>query len=318
MISNDFYGDTYRWFVGVVKDVGDDRSRVRVRIFGIHHTEDIERVPDDSLPWALVLYPTTGGQTSGGNASHGLVPGTWVAGFFVDGKDSQQPIVVGVFNGGNGSMNNTPPGTPSNSVSQSDPGNPNSATTPQQDASTPTTTQLTGSDNAKKTYNYFWEQINKEGSSSGDVKVMCSAITGNFMVESGDSLDPQAYNGNDRGETSVGIAQWRGGKYDRVAPMLKFCGVGGSPTKGNLPPLEQQLDYVWHEFHTSEKAAYNKLLTSTTIQDAVAAMIYYERDASYQKLNGVWTVNRDSPYYTKKLTKARQVLSSFSYTGNAV
>ncbi len=73
MITEDFYGDKFRWFVGVVKDVGDDRSRVRVRIFGIHHTEDTTRVSDGDLPWATVLYPTTGGQTSGGNSSHNLL-----------------------------------------------------------------------------------------------------------------------------------------------------------------------------------------------------------------------------------------------------
>ena len=109
MINDDFYGDRFRWFTGVVKDVGFD-GRVRVRIFGIHHTEDIVRVSDGDLPWAIVLFPTTGGQTSGGNANHGLVNGTWVAGFFADGEDSQQPIIMGVINGGQGSVNNSPGG----------------------------------------------------------------------------------------------------------------------------------------------------------------------------------------------------------------
>lgn len=315
ILNDDFYGDRFRWWIGVVQDIGDDRSRVRVRIFGIHHTEDNQKIPFDMLPWAMVLYPTTGGQTSSGNVSHGLKVGTWVMGFFVDGEDSQQPVVMGVINGGPGSLNNSPSGsgTMNDSREVSNPGSlvPN-------DLNTTPTTQLTGGDNPKKVYNYFWERISKEGSASGDIKVMCAAIVGNFQIESGDGINPQAYNPNDRGEASMGIAQWRGGKYDRLTPLLKFCGINGQVRPPNLPPLEQQLDFVWHEFHTSEKTAYNRLLTATTIQDATAAMIYYERDASYKKINGVWTVDRNSPFYQKKLTKARAALSSLSYTGAMV
>lgn len=299
MLADDFYGDRFRWFVGVVKDTGDDRSRVRVRIFGIHHTEDQTKVSDGDLPWALVLYPTTGGQTSSGNASHGLVPGSWVVGFFVDGEDSQQPIVLGVINGGKESMNASP-------------GNPGSAGTAGDTTGTELpTTQLAGNDNITKTYNYFYEKISKEGSYTGDLKTITAAIVGNFVVES--NCSPGAINPNDKGKQSVGIAQWRA---ERGQKFLSFCGAE-SMTKGSAPPLEKQLDYVWHEFHTSERSAYNKLLTTNTIQDATAAMILYERDASYQKIGGVWTVNRSSSYYTKKLSAARSVLSSYSYSGGA-
>jgi Phage tail lysozyme len=313
MIESDFYGDRYRWFTGTVQYIGDDRSHVRVRIFGIHHTEDFEKIPNDALPWAMVLYPTTGGQTSGGNVSHNLTVGSWVVGFFADGIDSQQPIIVGVINGGQGSMNNSPRSSSANSTT---PQSSNPSTTPSDIE--PATTQLTGSTNQIKTYNYFWERISKEGSATGDIKVMVAAMVGNFMVESGDNINPQAYNGNDRGEASMGIAQWRGGKYDRVTPFLKFCGISSPVRPPSLPPLEQQLDYVWHELHTTEKTAYNSLLRSTTIDDATAAMEYYERDASYVRLNGVWTVDRSSPYYLKKLSKAKSVYASLSYTGDMV
>jgi len=311
MITDDFYGDKFRWFVGVVKAIGDDRSRVKVRIFGIHHTEDLTRVSNGDLPWALVMYPTTGGQTSGGNASHSLKEGSWVVGFFVDGEDSQQPIVIGSINGGPGSVNSSP-------LDGSTPtaGNYTNTSTPQYNnsgADTPTS-QLTGSDNGMKAYNFFWEKISSEGSFSGDKKCMVAAIVGNLMVESGDGLNPQAYNPNDLGESSYGIAQWRAGKYDRATPMFRFCGCSSNMTPPNLPPLERQLDFVWHEFHTSERAAFSKILTATTIQDAVDGIIRYERDESYKGRAGVDTSNRT---YIRKLTKARQVLSSYSYTGNS-
>jgi lipoprotein NlpI len=84
----------------------------------------------------------------------------------------------------------------------------------------------------------------------------------------------------------------------------------------NLPSLDKQLDYVWHEFHTTEKSAYNKLLTATTLPDAVAAMIHYERDASYKQISkGVWGVDRNDGIFKKKLAAAQSVLSSASYTG---
>ena len=307
MLNDDFYGDKFRWFIGVVKQVADDRARVRVRIFGIHPTENTEKVSDGDLPWAMVLYPTTGSQTSGGNLSHNLVNGTWVVGFFVDGIDSQQPVIIGVVNGGQGSVNNSS----GNIGVNSQPGSAPVAVATDRD-SAPSTTQLVGSDNSKKVYNYFWERISKEGSATGDKKIIVSAIVGSLLVESGSNVDVQAYNPNDKGAVSGGIAQWQ---KDRLTNMCKFCGLSTVPGKGGLPPLEQQLDYIWHEFHGSEKRAYGKILGSTSLEDAVVGMGYYERDASYRKVNGTWIVDTTSSYYTKKLKSAQQVLASMSYTG---
>jgi hypothetical protein len=336
MINNDFYGDRFRWFVGVVKDVGGDRSRVRVRIFGIHHTEDTSKVADDDLPWALVIYPTTGGQTSGGTASHGLVPGTWVVGFFVDAEDSQQPIVLGVINGGEGSMNNSPGGTGAGTQGGSSPGsstgagqgtstpNPNGTTTanaPGATASGPTTGQLSGSDNEQKVYNYFWERIKKEAAYTGDIKCIVAAITGHVANES--RCDPQAKNGNDwnkeeGSKASYGIAQWREGKYDRYGPMLRFCGVETRVQPPNLPSLEKQLDFMWHEFHTSEKSGYNRCISAATLEDAMVGVYMTGRGSAWQKINGTWIVNRSEGTFKNKMDNARRIFSSKSYTGNAV
>ena len=63
----------------------------------------------------------------------------------------------------------------------------------------------------------------------------------------------------------------------------------------------------------------NKLITRTTVTDAVVAMIHYERDASYVRLAPkVWVVDQSSPYFIKKLNAANEVFSSFSYTGGVV
>jgi len=104
---DDFYGDKFKWFVGIVKDTNPDGATVKVRIFGVHRMDDIVDVADEDLPRALVLMPTTGGQTGGGHSNHGLTYGTWVMGFFADGDNCQQPVVIGVISGGDGSINNT-------------------------------------------------------------------------------------------------------------------------------------------------------------------------------------------------------------------
>lgn len=315
MISDDFYGDNFRWFIGVVKSVADDKSRVRVRIFGIHHATDESKVSNEDLPWALVMYPTTGGQTSSGNLSHGLKKGTWVVGFFVDGEDSQQPVVLGVINGGKGSVNNSPSGVRPGSSSLRGGNYPSSPTSNEDNQ--PSTTQLSGVNNANKTYNYFWERISKEAAYSGDLKVIVAAIVGNLQIESGSELiEPQAYNPKDSGAPAYGIAQWR---LDRVENLFKFCGKNAIAGPPNIPPLEQQLDFMWHEMHTKENKAYNKLITSTTVNDATVAIIEFERDASYKQVAPkVWAVDQNSDYFKKKLNAANKVYSKFSYTGGAV
>ena len=333
MISDDFYGDRFRWFTGVVKDVGDDLARVRVRIFGIHHTEDVTRVSDGDLPWAMVMYPTTGGQASGGNAAHGLVPGTWVVGFFVDGEDSQQPIIVGVINGGHGSVNNSPEqgvnaysnspaassSTPGSAPPQLAPDSSGSTTpsssgtpaTPGGSADTPTS-QLSGNGNDAKIFNYFWEKLTAAGSATGSLKAICAAVVGNVYGESG--WNPNAFIGNDKGEQSVGICQWRGGKYDRLHPLMRFCGMDGvTPTNSTLPSLEQQLDFFWHELQTTERKAFNKMITGTTVSDALEGLIAFERPDFWHG----GSIDKNAGSWKARLNAANQAYSKLSYTGGS-
>ena len=91
-----FYGDQTRWWYGVVQEVASDPlelGRARVRIVGIHGP-DIE---DSSLPWASVVLPTTGGGVSGVGTTPWLQPTARVFGIFLDGRNSQNPIVIGAL-----------------------------------------------------------------------------------------------------------------------------------------------------------------------------------------------------------------------------
>ena len=91
----------FNWFIGVVEDREDPSKlgRVRVRIYDIHN-ENKGVQPTDSLPWATIMVPPT-------SASHervgitpvGLRVGSTVVGFFVDGNDCNEPVIMGTIYG---------------------------------------------------------------------------------------------------------------------------------------------------------------------------------------------------------------------------
>jgi len=91
----------FQWFVGVVEDRADPKTlgRLRVRCLG-YHTEDLIKLPTKDLPWSHVMNPITSATVSGiGQSPLGAVEGSWVVGFFQDGSDAQQPIIIGTLPG---------------------------------------------------------------------------------------------------------------------------------------------------------------------------------------------------------------------------
>jgi len=89
------------WWQGVVEDRQDplQLGRCRVRILGFHPQER-SAVEVEQLPWAYPLQDITSAAMSGiGHAPVGPVEGTWVMGFFRDGEDAQQPIMMGTIGG---------------------------------------------------------------------------------------------------------------------------------------------------------------------------------------------------------------------------
>ncbi len=72
-------------------------ERYKVRIMG-YHTANLKDLSDDELPWATVMYPVTAGAGSAGaSTSAQLRQGSFVFGFFIDGEDAQQPVIMGVL-----------------------------------------------------------------------------------------------------------------------------------------------------------------------------------------------------------------------------
>ena len=73
------------------------KRRVKVRIFG-YHTAALSDLTDEQLPWAYCMMPVTSGGSGGGmSQSVNLSGGEFVFGFFLDGEDGQQPIIMGVM-----------------------------------------------------------------------------------------------------------------------------------------------------------------------------------------------------------------------------
>ena len=98
--------DGFIWFTGVVEDRRDPMKlgRCKVRIAGLHTEKQElgveEGIPTTDLPWAHPMQPITSAAMNGiGTTPLGPVEGTWVVGFFRDGANCQDPIMMGTLGG---------------------------------------------------------------------------------------------------------------------------------------------------------------------------------------------------------------------------
>jgi len=92
---------TFVWWTGVVEDRMDPEKlgRLKIRMFG-YHTEDKSDIPTDSLYWAYPSQSIVSAAMNGiGMSPTGMVEGTHCWGFFRDGHNAQDPIVVGSWGG---------------------------------------------------------------------------------------------------------------------------------------------------------------------------------------------------------------------------
>jgi hypothetical protein len=95
--GDSFIGGNFLWFTGVIEDVNDpeEMGRYRVRCFG-YHSDNKGDIPTEDLPWSNVMMPISSASTSGiGQSATGLVQGSWVIGFFRDGNNAQDSIIMG-------------------------------------------------------------------------------------------------------------------------------------------------------------------------------------------------------------------------------
>ena len=117
LLKSNFVGkDGFIWWIGQVApasvwrnekskpDAGENKKestssswayRCKVRIIG-YHTFDGGVLPDEELPWSHVSVGAETGSAQGGiGQTLRLAGGETVYGFFIDGDDAQQPVIVG-------------------------------------------------------------------------------------------------------------------------------------------------------------------------------------------------------------------------------
>lgn len=97
MTTKQIGSEGLRWFIGVVEDLSDPAKlgRVRVRVIN-EHTEVKLKTAD--LHWATPLLPaTSAGLGQVGRSPTGLLVGSTVFGFFLDGNEKQMPIIWGSY-----------------------------------------------------------------------------------------------------------------------------------------------------------------------------------------------------------------------------
>ena len=240
-IKAPFYGDTMRWFIGVVEETGSDKprlGRVKVRIHGVHG--DASEISTADLPHAQTLLPTTEEGVSGFGANPNLMVGAQVFGIFLDGSTSQLPLVLGSI--------------PKVEVITSEQVI-NYQTNPTKGAIFKNTKQgmsaayahtinfTVGSSNLSVAWEFF--------TSFGFLPVAVAAILGNFWVESaadsfGD-LDPKA---NYTASGARGLAQW---ERTRLVGLKQFA--TDNPWYGGFENLTCQLFWVMSELSGEYKSA---------------------------------------------------------------
>jgi hypothetical protein len=96
MNTENFAGKNgFIWWVGELENRVDPLAigRCQVRIFGWHSINK-QLVPTEDLPWAHPMYPLN-------NSKSFAAPrvGDWIVGFFLDGENAQQPVMMGVLPG---------------------------------------------------------------------------------------------------------------------------------------------------------------------------------------------------------------------------
>lgn len=253
-----YYGDNTRWFVGTVVDILDPLrlDRVKVRIHGVH-TENTLLISNEDLPWAQVVIPTTEGGSSGLGSNSQIKVRAQVFGFFLDGKDSQQPLVIGSIPKIETSKNNISDGSRKQTQ---DPGIEAFGGLGEQiGIQTPATgvkaniddldNTLIGTTNCEKIFNFF---VSNAGGAFTPEQA-CGMI-GNFIQEAGrdknGDINIVAQSQTDVAQTGVrgfGIAQWnpqlKAG--NRLGQLIDFSQRRGL----NYKTLYAQVNFVKYELN---------------------------------------------------------------------
>ncbi len=296
----DHYGDNFRWFIGVVVNNLDplELGRVQVRIFGTHSREQLN-IPNNTLPWATVASPTISGGTSGIGPMPQLLPGAQVVGFFMDGKGSQLPLVIGsiphIHIPSEQQLERMQKYSIGYGVGQVDPALARAAGLTTQGTSSPPNTLGNAANGAglSSSANYAMTYF----VSRGWTPAQAAGIVGNLQAESGKNLSLTAVGD---GGKALGIAQWH---PNRRTVYERTFGKPWSETSFN-----DQLEFIHRELNNFDNVSGNlnknagtALRNSNTA--AQAATIF---DAQYERSSGA--------HRQKRIDNAEALLEQWTLT----
>jgi len=275
-----FYGDQpIRWFIGVVVEKGNDEpqlGRVKVRVQGVHGPD----VSNEDLPYAQVMIPSTEPGTSGLGWNSALEPSATVFGMFLDGDQSQLPMVMGSL-----PVVHMPSATQiANGVAWSNDGSPgvgSPATVSSALSGPPDNFVVKPGLEYGGNVQYAWSYLKKNGLFTDNA---IAALIGNFLKESGGTVngkfdirpDVKGDIGLKRAtDVSIGIAQWYNGTA-RQRNLIKFAEDKGQ----NVFTLPIQLQWVEWEWKNVGEYNLNRLNNYKTIGPAtVYVHHFYENPA---------------------------------------
>lgn len=108
--------------------------------------------------------------------------------------------------------------------------------------------------------------------SKGLLPYQAAGIVANLLGES--NLNHTAVNPHSK---AYGLAQWLGPRKKQL--FNKY---------GNNPTFEQQLEFVWEELNSTEKSAYNRLLKTGSLDEAVNSfMKHFERPSQREMAQSI-------------------------------
>lgn len=253
-ILSEYYGDNTRWFVAKVingRPPPGFEGRVQIRIFGVH-SDTTDDIPQRDLPWAQVMLPSSSFGVSGLGVGSHILAGAMVFGIFLDGKNSQLPLVLG-------SLPHTEYPTTVQAEGREDIASNPFALDYLQSNAQMLDPQLTG-----------WEVNANFSGGQDDQRTVNAGEAINFFIDNGMNAkqansmvavlsEISGLRPSQKGN-GFGLGGWSGGRYQRFIKYSQRILPSKTPESGDL-----QLMYVMHEMHTTHRIAYGKILRAQEI-----------------------------------------------------